>query len=227
MIAGSAGTSDAIDYVAEMVDLRDDVIASHDGIDAAVATHNDYVALKNQINTQSENIPTATDSVQALVKIKETLVSRGGDNELAAANAGELITLRDSLNYDEDTNLVAGRNLRALLEMQTDLASRTEEVITAVQSLEILSDLRDELDGQLHTLTELRRQFIELAMNENTINRAMNVIKPLVEASNLRYMNDSQVRDVARRFLDKRNERIAAEPNTVPVRNASSTQIIK
>ncbi len=99
----------------------------------------------------------------------------------------------------------ARNNMLAMVEMQQKLASQTRQIAENVENLELMADFQTVLGEQLTKMEGIRRQLTDLVLMESTLARAAKVLSPLVELSNLRGLrDDEEVREAARRMLDRR-----------------------
>ena len=93
----------------------------------------------------------------------------------------------------------------AMVEMQQKLSTQTRQIANNVENLELMADFQTVLSEQLTNMEGIRRQLTDLVLMESTIARAARVLSPLAEIANIRGLrDDDQVREAARRVLDRR-----------------------
>lgn len=102
---------------------------------------------------------------------------------------------------------LAQKNLDQIAALQTKIDQQSTRVADAIDSLELMDDFHTEVDTHIHSLRNLRRTLVELAMMESTVSRVASVISPLAELGNLRRLSEREVRDAARVIMSERSSR--------------------
>jgi hypothetical protein len=167
-------------------------------------------ALQQRLVTQTETITQAQQSANRLIALQMSLSSLPS-LEAASGNTERLIALQQTLSSDARLSLdSATRNAATMLALQESLAGRSERIVAGVENLELLSEFQDELALQLSQFEGLRRQLTELSLLETSLSRTMTALEPITKLGDLRYLDDAEVREIARTLLDRRRERLAA-----------------
>ncbi|HAD58619.1 MAG TPA: hypothetical protein DCG12_05215 [Planctomycetaceae bacterium] len=183
VIAASNGYEEASTSVENMADLTQRLIESEKDLKVASERFDQFMGLNNRMIASAENQEKADESLRTLIAMKETLT---GDN----------------MKLD-----LAQKNLDQIAALQTKIDQQSTRVADAIDSLELMDDFHTEVDTHIHSLRNLRRTLVELAMMESTVSRVASVISPLAELGNLRRLSEREVRDAARVIMSERSSR--------------------
>lgn len=179
---------------------------------------------------QAATLPAALATVEQSLQMQSTLADAAQTAALAQANAGRMLELVDGLNTAQPTAVAAASehaadllalhdlladartlrlseaedNLQALLRTQADLLRATPHIGAAAENLELLTDFQAELTKQLGSLTQVRKELLEVALLRETVSAVASAVQPLAEMSDLRRLDATQVRAVARDILARR-----------------------
>lgn len=211
--AGMARIADADAALAQLADLNERVATASGRIDAACVALDGLQRVQDRLIGAGDQAEAAHSSAASLVMLQDTIAG-AGQIDAAAQNAEQLIELQDALVADQRLHLEqASRNIDELIRLQSAIAGQTEQIADSIDSLELLSDFQSEFHGEVSQLEGLRRQMMELILLETTISRALKTLEPLTELSNLRRLDDDEVRSIARDILDRRRDRTASGPS--------------
>lgn len=191
----------------------------------------EVVALNNEL-AQSvigghETVVAANGQIGAYRDLAGQMVAAGEQMPEAEAVVGQFITMQHML-LDESRGdaTVAQQNLESLIGLEVTLAGETDRIADSVASLELLADFQDELNYQVGQLSGMQESLTELILLESTVARAVRMIEPLAELTDLRRLNEDEVREAARVILDRRNTRISSRPmDTPPIVEDAGEQI--
>ena len=103
----------------------------------------------------------------------------------------------------------AAANLESMVQLQNTLSAQTQQVASAVQNLELIDEFQSEVTNHFRSMDGLRRNLMDLALLEPSVNKVAQVLQPLTDISNLRRLDDNEVRAAARIILDRRNARLS------------------
>lgn len=211
-------TNTAMASLEKMAVLQRDVQKMHKQIqdDAkhaklAAATVTELVAIKDQLLKDGDAVETAQASLQTLESIQKSLLTLIEDNQRAEKQLAHYQAMQKQLaSIDADQDELATKNLKNLTQLQDDLANRTMAVVAAVETLELLEDFQTEVSEYVVGLTGMRRDLAEILVLEKTVGDAVAALEPLNELTNIRRLDNSEIREVARGVLKSRMDRIAA-----------------
>lgn len=233
-LAAAGSTGRAREALDTMIELHDDVVAEGrytEEVDLAVgeiaAANTEAVRLAARVKADAESIRFAGETLadvtrvivddatkadeaiaegKLLVMLRDAVACTASSELTATAfeRAGELLAIAGRLGAEPVDVAAAGRNLDGLLALGADLADRDDLVAAAVRSLETLDGLHAEIDGHLVRMGDLRREFVELAMMDGTVSRAMAVIEPLVKLAELRHLGAGNAERAATAILESR-----------------------
>lgn len=214
------GLDAAREHVAGLAAIKNDVFnASGDTAQAHEAARR-MIALKNDINGEADGILEAQQHADDLFTLKNDIVQNGGDTQTAFQHTDRLFSLRDRLNADMDLDNAESK-LTQLVSIQNTLNSQTGEVVDAIETLEVLTDLSDELQVQVDSMGDMRKSLMDIILLETTVSRAVNVLEPLTQISQLRRMNRDDVRAAARTIMEQRSSRVASREDAATSRASS------
>ena len=194
--------------MAEFSALKNEIFNEAGDIKTAQQAAADLISLKNSINSESTGTLDAQQYAEDFFTLKDAIVTNSGNTTDAMEKTRGLFELRDTLNGE--MNLVgASDNLTQLVDIQDRLNDQTGEVVDAIDTLEVLTDLNEELQSQVSSIGEFRKSLMDMIMMESTVRKAVTVLQPLTELSNLRRMSDADVRQAARDIVEQRSSRFA------------------
>jgi len=196
--------------------LKESVLNQSKDLAKAQQGFTQFVDLKNFIQQESDDVAEATQSTGKLLALKESIVLRGGNTESARKTSERLLGLRDQLIDQEQKTKTAQVSLDHLVSLQKQLTENSDQIVDAIQSFEILTNLYDQLQMQVKSVSGLRRDLMEIVLMESTISRAMKILEPLVQLSDLRRLSQSEIRDAARTVMESRSSRLSQRQ--VPIR---------
>ncbi|MFP6763108.1 MAG: hypothetical protein VB858_05810 [Planctomycetaceae bacterium] len=213
IIAGGQDIEDAQNSLFEIVSLKNEIFNESSNVDFARDAADRLIALKAELNRTSGDIAAAQASAEQLVTLKDVITEQGGDTETAFRNTGRLFGLRDTLNSEMDLD-GANQSLDSLVQIQSDLNGQGRNVVEALETLDVLTNLSSELRDQVDSISGMRKSLLDIILMESTVNRAVQVVRPLTELSNLRRMSDLEVRDAARTIIENRTARRPGQRRT-------------
>lgn len=165
---------------------------SLDGLTAALMTRGDAVAestaivqgmdeLQAQLKVQAEQLPASKETVERMNAL-----------ELRLAEHDPAITER------------AEQNLTALTNLGQELSSGTTRIASAIETIELLHDFQTQVTTHADALANMRRDLMEITFLESTVNQTLQILKPLIQLTDMRRMSDAEVREAARVIIDRR-----------------------
>lgn len=209
--------------------------AAHTSLDNIAALQRDIQKMHKQLQADSQNVKQASEAIRGLVALQNALVRDGGDVESAKSALDTLESIQKNLltmsneneqakqqvsHYNDlqeqlvsiktDQDQLAVKNLKQLTDLQENLAEKTLSVAAAIETLELLEDFQTEVSEYVVGLTGMRRDLAEILVLEKTVGNAVAALQPLNELTNIRRLDNSEIREVARGVLKNRMERIAA-----------------
>jgi hypothetical protein len=130
----------------------------------------------------------------------------------------ELSAIRQRLQKESTQIDPAKSSLEGLVTLKDNLLARTGDLADAVETLETLGDLEHQLVDSVQSFDRVRRWLVEVVLFEPAVERAVTILKPLTDLSNLRRLNPAELRQAARSVADQRTARVAdksaaAKPN--------------
>jgi hypothetical protein len=196
-------------FVTEVTSLQDQLAAMTESTTVARNALEGIDALQQRLISGGEKTGEAQQSAAGLIALKDNLAATM-QIEVATGNAEKLIGLQQTLSSDSRLKLdAAAQNAETMIDIQGSLADQTKRIAEGVENLDLLADFHDELNSQLSQVEQLRHQMIELMLLETTLSRTIAALSPLTELSDLRKLNNEDLRDVARNMLNRRRGRVA------------------
>ncbi|MBL8850783.1 MAG: hypothetical protein JNG89_13970 [Planctomycetaceae bacterium] len=214
----------------EVTNLQQQIAAAAESNASARNALENIDALQNRLVAGTEKLGEAQQSADHLIALQTSLSSLPS-LDAARGNAEQLIALQQTLGTDARLNLAsATQNAATLLALQESLAGQSEEIVAGVENLELLSEFQAELAVQLSQVEGLRRQLNELSSLETSLSRTVAALEPITKLGDIRYMDDAEVRQIARTLLDRRRERIASAESKYdgavePMAEAAATEV--
>lgn len=229
------------DAIIELTELENELAAHAERISSAEATVAEFASLQSSLLSQVESltqarnvidqqadlaativnghetIATAEEQLHSYQNLAQQVIAAGEHTEQAGTIVGELIALQDTLLDDQRIQVAqADENLKNLMALQDTLAGETDRVADAVVSLELLADFQDEFHFQISQLETMQQSLTQLVLLESTVARAVRMIEPLAELTDLRRLDDDEVREAARIILERRETRVSSLPDDAP-----------
>ncbi|MDA1017619.1 MAG: hypothetical protein O3A00_24565 [Planctomycetota bacterium] len=190
--------------------VKDRINVESASIDQAEAGLNGFVNLKNELIDESDDVAEVRNFTRQLLSLKDELALRGSNVAATRQKAQQLLDLNDEVAGAHQLD-VAHNNLGELFGLQNKLISQTGRVADAVETLDVLADFQRQFDEHVASLDGMRRTMVDIIMMENSFKRAMVVLQPIVELSNLRHLSGAEVREAARSILNQRETRISSK----------------
>jgi hypothetical protein len=202
----AAGVAEAQAVLAQLAQLKQQILGEQSNVTAAREQMNGMAAIIRGLAASGDKMLVARTTASELVALKDLLTLNQDGIDRSQASADKLIALQEQLSAVPAIRVDEARNnMLSLVEMQQTLAGQTRQIADNVENLELMADFQTVLSEQLTGIETIRRQLTDLVLMESTIARATKVLAPLAELSGLRNLrDDEQVREAARRMLDRR-----------------------
>jgi hypothetical protein len=198
-----AGYDKALASLDKLAGVKNQAIASVDKIADAEKSIATLVTLRQNVAAQQADLDGAQKTLDQLITVKSTIVEQ--KNVAAAQDAANgLIALKDQIAANQESIPAAKQNLDNLVNIENQLAGRTPSLADAIQNLELMTGLQEEFNVQTGKLESLRRSLTEIVMMETALSRTLQLLEPITTRANLRRLDDSEIREVARKVLDRR-----------------------
>lgn len=214
-----AAVSDQIDALAAKTPLQ------RDSLDVLHLQTNEMGAIAARLEMESDTVATAEETLDELAAIATRLEKT--PTERASQTADSLISIAGRIDADGTALLgPAGNVLAGLREATSALETQGPRLESLIDSAEVLEDFEMELAQHIRGLDTIRRELIEFAMMESTLNRVACTLEPLTELVRLRRIQPDDLRVVVdglreRRLDTKQPTMIATEDDAKePVRTA-------
>ena len=194
-----------------LIELASRALAEQDRTTRAGEIVERWRLLNERLIAGGDQLERARDASDELVAIKETVLC-GSDQEQpqqAREALNELIKIREQLHGQTEQIAAAQAGLDGLLSIKDRILARTADLADAVETLELSADLHRQLQDSIRQFEGVRRWLVEIVMLEPTVERTMNLLKPLAELANLRRMSPAELRHAARTVVDERAARLA------------------
>lgn len=215
VIAASNGLEQANERVADMSDLTNSLIANADTLKVASQRFDDFLSLQNRIIASNDSLNEAVahlDSAEANIAkldgLKKQVLASADGLDAASENSRTLVALSTTLGSTLNLG-PAKKNLNDMVRLQNTLGEQTQQVAAAVQNLELIDQFQTEVASHFRSMDGLRRNLMDLAMLEPSVNKVARVLQPLTDISSLRRLDDNEVREAARVILDRRTSRLS------------------
>lgn len=174
-LAMASSVIDTVDRLTGSLMAREEPLA----MSAAVVRQ--VESLQDQLQLQAEQLPRAAATLEQMTALENQLASR-----------------------DPALTKQAQENLAALTHLGRELSTGTARIASAVQTIELLEDFQTEVTSQAEALTNMRRDLMEITFLESTVKQTLQVLKPLIQLTDMRRMSDAEVREAARVIIDRR-----------------------
>jgi hypothetical protein len=146
-----------------------------------------------------------------LAALKDEILCGNDSHQLEQAGTAltDLSALRERLQKESASVGQAKASLDGLATLKDNLLARTGDLADAVETLETLGDLEHQLVDSVQSFDRVRRWLVEVVLFEPAVERAVTMLKPLTDLSNLRRLNPAELRQAARTVADQRAARVA------------------
>jgi hypothetical protein len=226
LAAHSTRLADAESTLAEIESLRAQLVAQGENLNQVTEIVDRQNALALSVMSGHEAVVAANDQMGAYESLAEQVLAAGNKASEAEAVVGQLTAIQDLLLDEERVQPVrAQQNLDSLIALEDALAGETDRIADAVASLELLADFQEEFNFQVGQLAGMQESLTELILLESSVARAVRMIEPLAELTDLRRLNEDEVREAARVILDRRNTRVSSRPVDLPPMSESDEEI--
>lgn len=207
----------------QMAQVQRRLIQEHGAVPAAQATLadleqtklglNELLRIKQQLLDGSRDVSEASITAGALVSLKDLVQNHKGDLESARLYMNKLFALETELASRQSESTKAWASLDRMLELNGKLLDKSPQIAEAITNLELLSDFQDEFSERIKMLTSMKQALSEVAQLEPTILKISRILEPLSNITNVRRLNESELRDAARVILEKRSAtRLSQKP---------------
>lgn len=198
-IAAAQGTLLSLD------DLTSQTIKQQATVEAAQSMLKSVDKLSGSLLGRGEALARSSEVVQQMDALQSQIAQQSEKLPVAIANWQEIAGLHQELAaHDPKLTAQAERNLIALQDLGTDLSTGSDRITSAVQTIELLEDFQSQMQVHANTLTNMRRELMEIAFLESTVKQTLQVLKPLIQLTDMRRMSDREVREAARVIMDRR-----------------------
>ncbi len=166
-----------------------------------------------QLTTQVDQAQSVSDRLDSLTEQLTQSSEQTADAQMAYNN---IDTLRENLIVSASNTQAACEQVSGLIGLQEKLIGRSQDLYKAIETLETMSDFQDILSKQVISLDQVRRDLVDIAGLETAAKQAMNTIEPLLQMTQLRRLNTTEMREVARHIMQQRqlNPEMLAEGNS-------------
>jgi hypothetical protein len=146
-----------------------------------------------------------------LAALKDEILCGNDRRQIEEAGVAltELSAIRERLQKESAQIVPAKSSLDGLVTLKDNLLARTGDLADAVETLETLGDLEHQLVDSVQSFDRVRRWLVEVVLFEPAVERAVTMLKPLTDLSNLRRLNPAELRQAARTVADQRAARLA------------------
>lgn len=191
--------------LAQVDELHKAVSQTGSTVDSAKSVVNAVDKLTGSMIARTDALAESTEVVHQIDGLHTQLTAQAGKLPQAEQTLSEMAALEDRLaTRNPETSKQATANLAALTELETELSTGSEQITSALRTIELLEDFQSEMEHQAASLVEMRRDLMEITFLESTVEQTLNVLKPLIQLTDMRRMNDVEVREAARVIMDRR-----------------------
>lgn len=132
---------------------------------------------------------------------------------------GDSLAIKDTLNQFVEIASLAeleGRNvadarqsLTELIWLKDQIHDQAANLAEAVETFEVLTDVRDQIDQLADNFLALRTRINEITGLEVPLRKALDILSPLMELTNLRRLSAADLRNAARAVVQSRSQNLA------------------
>ena len=181
--------------------------------EVATAEHvaGSWKAIQQHLVAAAPELDRARDVGQGLAALKDEILCGNDRRQVEEAGVAltELSDIRERLQKESTHIAPAKSSLDGLVTLKDNLLNRTGDLADAVETLETLGDLEHQLVDSVQSFDRVRRWLVEVVLFEPAVERAVTILKPLTDLSNLRRLNPAELRQAARTVADQRSSRVA------------------
>jgi len=231
-----------------MVKLGESAITAQAEIVTAQKTMNEMEKLTTRMVSQSENIASADLVIDSVDELSASLVQREEPLTHSKSIVSQMASLQDSLmqqtkmmpaaeetvqkmtaledrlaGHDQEVAMQAASNLEKMMMFQKELSAGSEHITAAIQTVELMEGFQSQIEDQASMLSGMRRDLMEITFLESTVKQTLQVLKPLIQLSDLKRMSNTEVREAARVILDRRIADSRSHKSVAPTRVAEKT----
>jgi hypothetical protein len=212
----AAGIAQAQDVLTQLAMLKQQALNEENNLTAAREQLDSMTILVTGLTFAGDRMLQARTAASELLALKDLLTMNEDGLDKSQLSADRLIALQQQLSSIPAIRVDEARNnMLAMVEMQQKMSGQTRQIAENVENMELMADFQTVLSEQLTNMEGIRRQLTDLVLMESTIARAARVLSPLAEISTIRGLrDDEQVRDAARRVLDRR---LGQQPSSAQV----------
>ncbi len=194
IVASADAVIDSVDELSASLMQREEPLSHSKSIVKQIAS------LQNSLMHQAEAMPAAEQTVQKMTDL---------ENKLAG--------------HDQEVAMQAASNLKEMMQFQDELSMSSDRITAAIQTVELMEGFHEQIEKQASTLAGMRRDLMEITFLESTVNQTLQVLKPLIQLSDLKRMSDTEIREAARVILDRRIADSRSRKGVAPTRVAEQT----
>ena len=212
-LAAAAGTSGAIrrdlrdiEIVTDRIDeLANQTPKHRDALDVLHMQSSEMTAIATQLDMETRTISNAKNTLGTLTAIASKLDAT--ETERAATTAEGLINIAGRIESDGSALLGPAGNVIANLKVATSgLEEQDERLESLVETADVLQDFEAEMLRHIQGLETMRRELVEFAMMDSTIDRVAQSLAPLTELANLRRLQSDDLEVVVDALRDQQFE---------------------
>ncbi len=185
LTARMVNQSENIASAGQVIDSVDELSASliqrEEPLTHSKSIVNEMAALQESLKEQAEMIPAAEQTLQKMAALENSLAS-----------------------HDQTVAMQAANNLREMMKFQKELSTGSDQITSAIQTVELMEGFQAQMEKQASMLSGMRRDLMEITFLDSTIKQTLQVLKPLIQLSDLKRMSDTEIREAARVILDRR-----------------------
>ncbi len=161
---------------------------------------NQMASLQESLKAQAEMMPAAEEAVQKMAALESSLAG-----------------------HDQTVAMQAASNLKEMMKFQKELSAGSEHITAAIQTVELMEGFQSQIEEQASMLSGMRRDLMEITFLESTVKQTLQVLKPLIQLSDLKRMSDTEIREAARVILDRRIADARSRKGIAPTKMAEKT----
>jgi myosin heavy subunit len=208
--------ADLQQFASENETFANELASVSTDLDAMQQKLADLQKVKTTVVTLSQDVDSAQSVANRLTTLSNGLVSEETNVTSAEKSLSQMNNLHASIIASQSATEEATTQADSLVRLQNKLVGQTETLYNALETLETMTDFQDLMGQQIAEIERIRREMIDIAALEPAVNQAMKTIRPLLEMTQLRRLNASEMREVAHNMLRQRaqaNEEMVAESN--------------
>jgi len=216
----------ARETLAQVDALNKSVVQSGTAVESAKSVVNAVDKLTGSMIARSDALSKSTEVVHQIDGLHTQLTAQAEKLPQAEQTLSDMAALEDRLaTHNPETTKQASANLAALTELESELSTGSEQITSALRTIELLEDFQSEMEHQAASLVEMRRDLMEITFLESTVEETLSVLKPLIQLTDMRRMNDTEVREAARVIMDRRIADSRSRRNGEPASRVAEREI--